>query len=89
MKIRFTFLTLGLVAAGLFAGSASAQESRITIESTKSYEQTVEKLKGSVSQGGMTGRRPPTFDPARRSAEESPPFWDVGTVQLGLLCRKY
>ena len=53
MKMKFLFLTLGLAVAGAFAGGASAQETRITVESTKSYEQTIDKLKAAVGQGGM------------------------------------
>ena len=53
MRMKFLFLTLGLALAGAFAGGASAQETRVTVESTKSYEQTVDKLKAAVGQGGM------------------------------------
>ena len=53
MKIRFMAFVLALAGAGLFGGSAWAQESRVTVESTKSYEQTIGQLKGAVGQGGM------------------------------------
>lgn len=46
-------LLFGLVFAGLFTLPASAQESRVTVESTHSYEQTVDKLKEAVGHGGM------------------------------------
>ena len=47
-----TFVT-ALAFAALFAGSAFGQEARVTAQSTRSYEQTIDKLKGAVSQGGM------------------------------------
>lgn len=53
MKMKFLFLSVGLALAGAFAGQASAQEERVTVESTKSYEQTIDKLKAAVGQGGM------------------------------------
>jgi uncharacterized protein (DUF302 family) len=53
MKVKFMLLAFGLAVAGLFAGMASAQEARVTVESTKSYEQTIEQLKAAVSHGGM------------------------------------
>lgn len=53
MKMKSMFLALGLAVTGLFAGAASAQEARVTVESTKSYEQTIEKLKAAIGQGGM------------------------------------
>jgi uncharacterized protein (DUF302 family) len=53
MKVKSVLLVFGLAVTGLLARSASAQEARVTVESTKSYEQTVEKLKGAVNQGGM------------------------------------
>lgn len=53
MKVKSLLLLFGLVLAGLFTQPASAQESRVTVESTHSYEQTVDKLKGAVGQGGM------------------------------------
>lgn len=53
MKMKFLFLALGLAFAGAFAGTSSAQETRVTVESTKSYEQTIDKLKAAVGQGGM------------------------------------
>ena len=53
MKVKSMLLVFGLAVTGLFARPASAQEARVTVESTKSYEQTIEKLKGAVSQGGM------------------------------------
>ena len=53
MKVKSMLLVFCLAVAGLIAGPASAQEARVTVESTKSYEQTVEKLKAAVGQGGM------------------------------------
>jgi uncharacterized protein (DUF302 family) len=53
VKVKSLLLLFGLVFAGLFARPASAQEARVTVESTHSYEQTINKLKGVVSQGGM------------------------------------
>ena len=53
MKMKFLFLSLGLALAGAFAGRASAQDTRVTVESTKSYEQTIDKLKAAVGQSGM------------------------------------
>ena len=53
MKVKSILLVFGLAVAGLFVRPASAQEARVTVESTKSYEQTIEKLKAAVSQGGM------------------------------------
>jgi uncharacterized protein (DUF302 family) len=53
MKVKSMLFVLGLGIAGLFAGMASAQEARVTVESTKSYEQTIDKLKAAVGQGGM------------------------------------
>jgi len=53
MKIRFMAFVLALAGAGLFGGAAWAQESRVTVESTKSYEQTIDQLKAAVGQGGM------------------------------------
>lgn len=53
MKAKSLMLLFGLVFAGLFTLPASAQESRVTVESTHSYEQTVDKLKEAVGQGGM------------------------------------
>ena len=53
MKVKSMLLVFGLAVAGLIAGPASAQEARVTVESTKSYEQTVEKLKAAIGQGGM------------------------------------
>src|SRR5260370_1785654 len=53
MKVKSMLLVFGLAVTGLFARPASAREARVTVESTKSYEQTAEKLKGAVSQGGM------------------------------------
>jgi uncharacterized protein (DUF302 family) len=53
MKMKFLFLALGLAFTGVYAGAASAQETRVTVESTKSYEQTIDKLKAAVGQGGM------------------------------------
>lgn len=53
MKMKSLFLALGLVVTGAFAGVTSAQETRVTVQSTKSYEQTIDKLKAAVGQGGM------------------------------------
>ena len=53
MKAKSLLLLFGLVFAGLFTLPASAQESRVTVESTHSYEQTVDKLKEAVGHGGM------------------------------------
>lgn len=53
MKAKSLMLLFGLVFAGLFTLPASAQESRVTVESTHSYEQTVDKLKEAVGHGGM------------------------------------
>lgn len=53
MKMKFLFLALGLAVTGAFAGVTSAQETRVTVQSTKSYEQTIDKLKAAVGQGGM------------------------------------
>lgn len=53
MKMKFLFLALGLAVTGAFAGTTSAQETRVTVESAKSYEQTIDKLKAAVGQGGM------------------------------------
>jgi uncharacterized protein (DUF302 family) len=53
MKRKFLFLTLGLALAAVLAGQASAQETRVTVASTKSYTETIEKLKAAVGQGGM------------------------------------
>jgi uncharacterized protein (DUF302 family) len=53
MTVKSMLFVLGLGIAGLFAGTASAQEARVTVESTKSYEQTIDKLKAAVGQGGM------------------------------------
>lgn len=53
MKVKSILLVFSLAVAGLFVRPVSAQEARVTVESTKSYEQTIEKLKAAVSQGGM------------------------------------
>jgi uncharacterized protein (DUF302 family) len=53
VKAKSLVLLLGLVFAGLFTLPASAQESRVTVESTHSFEQTVDKLKEAVGHGGM------------------------------------
>jgi uncharacterized protein (DUF302 family) len=53
VKAKSLVLLLGLTLAGLFTLPASARESRVTVESTHSYEQTVDKLKSAVGQGGM------------------------------------
>lgn len=53
MKVKLMLLAFGLATAGLLAGTASAQEARVTVESTKSYEQTIDQLKAAVSHGGM------------------------------------
>ncbi len=49
LKILLFAALLGLA----FATSASAQEARVTVASNLSFEQTVDKLKSSVSQSGM------------------------------------
>lgn len=46
-------LLFALLLGFAIATSASAQETRITVASDHSFEQTVDKLKSSVSQGGM------------------------------------
>jgi len=53
MKAKSVLALFGLVLAGLFAQAARAQEARVTVESTHSYEQTIDNLKGAVSHGGM------------------------------------
>ncbi len=53
MRAKSLLLLVGLVFAGLFTLPASAQESRVTVESAHSFEQTVDKLKEAVGQGGM------------------------------------
>lgn len=53
MKVKFVLALLGIVFAGLFAQAARAQEARVTVESTHSYEQTVDKLKEAVGSSGM------------------------------------
>lgn len=53
VKTKSLLLVLGLALARLFALPASAQESRVTVESAHSYEQTVAALKEAVGQGGM------------------------------------
>jgi uncharacterized protein (DUF302 family) len=53
VKAKFLLLPLSLVFAGLVTLPASAQESRVTVESTHTYEQTVDKLKEAVGHGGM------------------------------------
>jgi len=53
MKMKFLLLALGLAVSCIFGGAASAQDVRVTVESTKSYEETIDKLKAAVSQGGM------------------------------------
>ena len=53
MKVKSMLLVFGLAATGLFARPVSAQEARVTVESTKSYEQTIDQLKAAVGQGGM------------------------------------
>jgi len=53
MRIKFMAFALALAGVSLFGTPARAQESRVTVESTHSYEQTVEKLKSAVGQGGM------------------------------------
>jgi len=53
MRIKFMAFALALAGVGLFGTPARAQESRVTVESTHSYEQTVDKLKAAVGQGGM------------------------------------
>jgi len=46
-------LLIGLTVAALLALPASAKEARVTVESTHSYEQTTDKLKHAVGEGGM------------------------------------
>jgi len=53
VKAKSSLLVFGLALAGLFTLPASAQETRVTVESTHSHAQTVEKLKSAVGQGGM------------------------------------
>ncbi|HVB87715.1 MAG TPA: DUF302 domain-containing protein [Candidatus Dormibacteraeota bacterium] len=53
MKVKSLLLLFGLVFAGLFTLPASAQESRVTVETTHSYEQTIDKLKEAAGQDGM------------------------------------
>jgi uncharacterized protein (DUF302 family) len=53
VKAKSLLLLFGLVFAGLLTLPASAQETRVTVDSTHSYEQTVDKLKEAVGQGGM------------------------------------
>ncbi|HEV2387711.1 MAG TPA: DUF302 domain-containing protein [Candidatus Acidoferrales bacterium] len=53
MKTKFLLLVSSLALTGVFAAPASAQESRVAVESTHSYEQTVDKLKEAVGRGGM------------------------------------
>ncbi len=53
MKTKFLLSLFSLAVVGLFSLPASAQETRVAVESTHSYEQTVDKLKTAVSQGGM------------------------------------
>jgi uncharacterized protein (DUF302 family) len=53
VKSKSLLLLFSLIFAGLFTLPSSAQENRVTVESTHSYEQTVNKLKEAVSQGGM------------------------------------
>ncbi|MGH9711838.1 MAG: DUF302 domain-containing protein [Candidatus Acidiferrales bacterium] len=53
MKVKSLLLLFGLAFAGLFTLPASAQEARVTVQSTHSYEQTIEKVKAAVGQGGM------------------------------------
>jgi len=53
MKATSMLLVAGLAVTGFFARPTSAQESRVAVESTKSFEQTVDRLKAAVGQGGM------------------------------------
>jgi uncharacterized protein (DUF302 family) len=53
MRTKSLFLAAGLALAGLFASPAFAQTTRVTVESTHSYEQTVNNLKSAVGHGGM------------------------------------
>lgn len=53
VRSKSLLLLFSLIFAGLFTLPASAQENRVTVESTHSYEQTVNKLKEAVSHGGM------------------------------------
>jgi len=53
VKSKFLLLLCGLAFGSFYTRPALAQEARVTVESTHSYEQTIDKLKGAVSQGGM------------------------------------
>jgi uncharacterized protein (DUF302 family) len=53
MRTKSLFLIAGFVLAGLFVQPVSAQATRVTIQSTHSYEQTVNNLKSAVGHGGM------------------------------------
>jgi uncharacterized protein (DUF302 family) len=53
VRTKSLWLVAALALAGIFAQPASAQEARVTVESTHSYEQTVENLKAGVGHGGM------------------------------------
>ncbi len=56
MKSKFLlvlFAGLFAVLSTAFASPAVAQEARITVESHRSFEQTVDQLKSAVGQGGM------------------------------------
>jgi uncharacterized protein (DUF302 family) len=53
VRTKSLFLVAGLALAGLFVQPASAQTARVTVESTHSYEQTVDNLKSAVGHGGM------------------------------------
>lgn len=50
---RMSSLSVLLLLAGAFALPASAQNARITVDSQKSFDQTISQLKSVVGQGGM------------------------------------
>lgn len=53
MKAKSLLAVGVIVLGGLFAQAARAQETRATVESTHSYEQTIDNLKAAVGHGGM------------------------------------
>lgn len=53
MKAKSVLAVGVIVLGGLFAQAARAQETRVTVESTHSYEQTIDNLKAAVGHGGM------------------------------------
>jgi uncharacterized protein (DUF302 family) len=53
MRVKSMLLLSSLALVGLFARPTLAQDARVTVESTHSYEQTIDKLKSAVSQGSM------------------------------------